>query len=552
MNNGFHGHFTLSPLPHPARLPYIPAMTRFVPKRRPVVLCVLDGWGHRAEPAADDAIHNANTPNLRRLAKQYPTAFLDASERHVGLPTGQMGNSEVGHMNLGAGRIVLQDLPRIDDEVASGAIARNLALTEFIAKMKTAGGAIHLMGLLSPGGVHSHQDHMVALAKAFSAAGLKLWIHAFLDGRDTPPKSALEYLKKFSADIAGLANVSFGVVSGRYYAMDRDKRWDRVELAYRALVDAQGVAAADPETAVTQSYAGNKTDEFVLPSVLPGYPGMKDGDGVVMANFRADRAREILLALLDPKFDGFQRTRPVKFAAALGMCEYSAELNKLMATMYPPQPLVHMMGEIVADAGLKQLRIAETEKYAHVTFFFNGGEESPLPGESRILVPSPKVATYDMKPEMSAFEVTDKLVEAIQSGQFDFIVVNYANTDMVGHTGDFAAAKKAVETVDTCLGRLSAAVEKAGGALLITADHGNAEVMVDPVTHQPHTAHTTNRVPVMLIGGAEPGRNAPLRMHDGRLADVAPTLLELLGLPQPSEMTGQTLIAPPDDVRAAE
>ena len=520
-------------------------------------MCVLDGWGHRPEPATDDAIHNANTPNLRRLAKTCPTAFLDASERHVGLPAGQMGNSEVGHMNLGAGRVVLQDLPRIDDEVASGAIARNPALVDFIGKMKApakshGGGAVHLMGLLSPGGVHSHQDHIAALAKALAAAGLKVWIHAFLDGRDTPPKSALDYLEKFSADIAGLAGVRYGVISGRYYAMDRDKRWERVELAYRALVDAHGVAATDAARAVRQSYDSGKTDEFVLPSVLPGYPGMKDGDGVVMANFRADRAREILLALLDPAFDGFARPRVARVVAALGMCEYSAELNRFLATMYPPQPLSHMMGEIVAAAGLTQLRIAETEKYAHVTFFFNGGEERPLPGESRILVPSPKVATYDLRPEMSAFEVTDKLVEAIQSGKFDFIVVNYANTDMVGHTGDFAAAKKAVETVDTCLGRLAAAVEKAGGALLITADHGNAEVMVDPVTHQPHTAHTTNRVPVMLIGGAESGRNAPLHLHDGRLADVAPTLLELLGLPQPAEMTGQTLIAHPDDARAAE
>ncbi len=532
-------------------------MTRFVPKRRPVVLCVLDGWGHRPEPADDDAIHKAHTPNLDRLRQKYPTAFLDASERHVGLPAGQMGNSEVGHMNLGAGRVVLQDLPRIDDEVASGSIARNPALTEFIAKMKKAGGSVHLMGLLSPGGVHSHQDHMVALAKALTAAGLKLWIHGFLDGRDTPPKSAIGYLEKFEADIAGLADTRLGVISGRYYAMDRDKRWERVELAYRALVDAQGVAATDAAAAVDQSYANGKTDEFVLPSIVAGYPGMKDGDGLMMANFRADRAREILLALLDPKFEGFARARTVRFAAALGMCEYSAELNRFMATMYPPQPLTHMMGEIVAAAGLTQLRIAETEKYAHVTFFFNGGEERPFEGESRILVPSPKVATYDMKPEMSAFEVTDKLVEAIGSGKFDFIVVNYANTDMVGHTGDFAAAKKAVETVDTCLGRLSAAIEKAGGALIVTADHGNAEVMVDPSTHQPHTAHTTNRVPVMLVGGAEPGRNAPLSLRDGRLADVAPTLLELLGLPQPSEMTGHTLISHPTDsgtegARAAE
>ena len=521
------------------------------------MLCVLDGWGHRPEPSDDNAILKATTPNLDRLRKTAAEAFLDASERHVGLPPGQMGNSEVGHMNLGAGRVVLQDLPRIDDEVASGAIARNPALVAFSDNVKKTGGSVHLMGLLSPGGVHAHQDHMAALAKTFAAAGLKVWVHAFLDGRDTPPKSAEGYLKKFSADIAGLKDVTYGTISGRYYAMDRDKRWERVELAYKALVDGEGIKVSDAQRAVAASYADGKTDEFVLPAVLPDYPGMRDGDGVVMANFRADRAREILLALLDPGFKGFTRPRAVRFAAALGMCEYSAELNRFIVTMYPPQPLTHMMGEIVADAGLKQLRIAETEKYAHVTFFFNGGEEREYPGESRILVPSPKVATYDLKPEMSAFEVTDKLVDAVNSGRFDFIVVNYANTDMVGHTGDFAAAKKAVETVDICLGRLAAAVEKAGGALLVTADHGNAEQMTDPATGQPHTAHTTNRVPVILIGGAEPGRNAPLRLHDGRLADVAPTLLELLGLPQPAEMTGHTLITKPPDsenagARAAE
>ncbi len=455
-------------------------------------------------------------------------------------------------MNLGAGRVVMQDLPRIDDEIATGAIARNPALVAFVTKLKESPnskdwGAVHLLGLLSPGGVHSHQDHMAALVKALAAAGLKVWVHAFLDGRDTPPRSADAYLKKFSQDVAGLTNVAYGTVSGRYYAMDRDKRWERVELAYRALAETQGVPAADAATALAASYADGKTDEFMLPAVLPGYPGMRDGDGVIMANFRADRAREILAALLDPGFDGFARARAPRLAAALGMCEYSTALNRFLATMYPPQPLRHMMGEVVAEAGLKQLRIAETEKYAHVTFFFNGGEEAVLPGEERILVPSPKVATYDLKPEMSAFEVTDKLVQAVESGRFDFIVVNYANTDMVGHTGDFAAAKKAVETVDTCLGRLSAAVEKAGGALLITADHGNAEMMLDPETGQPHTAHTTNRVPVMLVGGAEEGRNAPLHLHDGRLADVAPTLLELLGLPQPAEMTGHTLISHPDD-----
>jgi len=541
------------PLPAPPLLSYISRMTRFVPKRRPVVLCVLDGWGHRPEPADDNAILKARTPHLDALSKRCPIAFLDASERHVGLPAGQMGNSEVGHMNLGAGRVVLQDLPRIDDDVTSGKIARNPALLDFVAKLTRSGGTVHLMGLLSPGGVHSHQDHIAALAKALAAHGLTVWVHAFLDGRDTPPKSAEGYLEKFTRDVGSLKSVRFATISGRYYAMDRDNRWERVELAYKALADATGETASDSLQAVRQSYAAGKSDEFVLPTVLPGYPGMRDGDGVVMANFRADRAREILTALLDPAFKSFIRSRVVRVAAALGMSEYSEAYNRLMATMYPPQALSHMMGEIVAEAGLKQLRIAETEKYAHVTFFFNGGAERELPGESRILVPSPKVATYDLKPEMSAYEVTDKLVAAIESAQFDFIVVNYANTDMVGHTGDFAAAKKAVEVVDECLGRLAATIEKAGGALIVTADHGNAEMMVDPETGQPHTAHTVNRVPVMLCGGSEPGRNAPLSLRDGRLADVAPTLLELLGLPQPVEMTGRTLIAPPPEtVRAAD
>jgi 2,3-bisphosphoglycerate-independent phosphoglycerate mutase len=528
-------------------------MTRFVPKRRPVVLCVLDGWGHRPEPTDDNAILKAKTPHLDALAKRCPIAFLDASESHVGLPSGQMGNSEVGHMNLGAGRVVMQDLPRIDDEVASGKLAQNPQLLAFAAKLRKNGGAAHLMGLLSPGGVHSHQDHMVAVAKALAAQGLTVWVHAFLDGRDTPPQSAEAYLRKFIADVGSAARL--GTVSGRFYAMDRDKRWERVELAYNALVDAAGVEAKDALTALAASYAAGKNDEFVLPAVLDSYPGMRDGDGVAMANFRADRARETLLALLDPAFSGFARRRVVRFAAALGITEYSVELNKFMSTMYPPQSLTNMMGEVVAGAGLTQLRIAETEKYAHVTFFFNGGAEQPLPGETRILVPSPKVATYDLKPEMSAYEVTDKLVEAILSGKFDFVVVNYANTDMVGHTGDFAAAKKAVEVVDACMGRIAAAVEKAGGALLITADHGNAEMMRDHATGQPHTAHTTNRVPVMLCGGAEPGRNAPLALHDGKLSDVAPTLLELLGLPQPVEMTGRTLISHPEpsgSARAAD
>ncbi|HVM79789.1 MAG TPA: 2,3-bisphosphoglycerate-independent phosphoglycerate mutase [Stellaceae bacterium] len=523
---------------------------------RPVVLCILDGWGHRAE-CTDNAICEAETPAWHRFMATCPHAFLQASELYVGLPRGQMGNSEVGHMNIGAGRVVMQDLPRIDQAIADGSLARNPRLLDFITALKKSGGAVHLMGLLSPGGVHSHQDHMAALARLLSEAGLAVRIHAFLDGRDTPPKAAHSYMASFIADIAHLRGVAIATVTGRYYAMDRDKRWDRVEKAYRCLVDAEARRAPAGAAAVQQGYDAGESDEFVLPTAVGDYRGMKDGDGVLMANFRADRVREILAALLDPAFEGFARKRLVKTAAALGMTGYSTALNAFVTTLFPPEDLGDTFAEVISRAGLTQLRIAETEKYAHVTFFFNGGEERPFAGESRILVPSPKVATYDMKPEMSAFEVTDKLVEAIGSGKFDFIVVNYANTDMVGHTGDFAAAKKAVETVDTCLGRLSAAIEKAGGALIITADHGNAEVMVDPSTHQPHTAHTTNRVPVMLVGGAEPGRNAPLSLHDGRLADVAPTLLELLGLPQPSEMTGHTLISHPSDsgnegARAAE
>ncbi|HEX6980787.1 MAG TPA: 2,3-bisphosphoglycerate-independent phosphoglycerate mutase [Alphaproteobacteria bacterium] len=520
-------------------------MTKFSPRQRPIVLCVLDGWGHRDKPAPDNAILRAKTPNLDRLAKTSPIAFLQASELHVGLPPGQMGNSEVGHMNLGAGRVVMQDLPRIDQAVQDGSLAANPTLRHFIDTMKAGGGAVHLMGLMSPGGVHSHQDHIAALARILAEAGLKVWVHAFLDGRDTPPKSAEGYLQKFASDVADLGRVSIATVSGRYYAMDRDKRWDRIALAYAALVDARGEMAPDALSSVAQSYARNTTDEFVLPTVIGTYGGMKDGDGVLMANFRADRAREILLALLDPEFSGFSRARVVRFAAALGMVEYSDQLNRFMATIFPPLELNNVMGEVMARLGLKQLRIAETEKYAHVTFFFNGGAEREFPGEDRILVPSPKVATYDLKPEMSAYEVTDRLVAAIESGKYDFILVNYANTDMVGHTGDLEAATRAVEAVDTCLGRVAEAVTRMGGALLVTADHGNAETMIDPETGQPHTAHTTNPVPVMLVNGGGAGRNAPIALRDGKLADVAPTLLELMGIEPPAEMTGHSLIVLP-------
>jgi 2,3-bisphosphoglycerate-independent phosphoglycerate mutase len=513
------------------------------PKRpRPVVLCILDGWGERAG-GADNAIALARTPNWDRYMTSAPRARLQASALDVGLPGGQMGNSEVGHMNLGAGRVVMQDLPRIDTAVADGSIAKLPPLVDLTATLKVSGGICHLMGLMSPGGVHSHQDHIATLARIVAVAGVPVAVHAFLDGRDTPPKSAVEYLRRFLADVASAPNVTVATVSGRYYAMDRDKRWDRLEKAYAALVDGKGEPAPDPGAAIEQSYAKGLTDEFMLPTVVAGYSGMKDGDGLLMANFRADRVREILYALADPGFAGFARARTVAFAARVGMTEYSVELNRLFATLFPTEELTNILGQVVADAGLRQLRIAETEKYAHVTFFLNGGRETEFPGEERILVPSPKVATYDLKPEMSAPEVTDKLVAAIESGRFDLIVVNYANGDMVGHTGVLAAAIKAVETVDHCLGRVEAAVAKVGGAMIVTADHGNCEQMSDPDAGQPHTAHTLNVVPVVLLNPPSWAR----RLRDGRLSDVAPSVLRLMGLPQPAEMTGRSLI---DEVAA--
>ena len=504
---------------------------------RPVVLCILDGWGVRAERTAN-AVEQARTPIWHRMMAECPHGELDASEGFVGLPAGQMGNSEVGHMNLGAGRVVVQDLNRIDAALADDSLAHNHALHDFVARLKTSKGACHLMGLLSPGGVHSHQDHIAGLARLIASHDVAVRVHAFLDGRDTPPQSALEYLERFERDVAGSGPVTIATVTGRFFAMDRDKRWDRVAAAYGALVDGAGERAPTARAAIEQAYARGETDEFVQPSVLSDYRGMADGDGIAMANFRTDRAREILGALLDPGFDGFARSRAPRLAAALGMVEYSTALSRFMAPLFTPIAVDNTLGALVAKAGLTQLRIAETEKYAHVTFFFNGGEETVFPGEERILVPSPKVKTYDLKPEMSAPEVTDRLVEAIAAGRFDFIVVNYANTDMVGHTGNLAAAIQAVETVDRCLGRLESAVKAAGGTLLITADHGNAEQMVDPETRQPHTAHTLNVVPAVLVNGPP----AVTALAHGRLADVAPTLVELMALAPPAEMTGHSLL----------
>ena len=514
---------------------------------KPLMLCILDGWGERSN-GPDNAIDKAKTPVWHELMRRWPHAQLNASEHYVGLPDGQMGNSEVGHTNIGAGRVVMQDLPRIDKALADGKVASLPALQEFIAKLKQSGGTAHVMGLVSPGGVHSHQGQIAALATILSDAGVPVAVHAFLDGRDTPPQSASGYLRQFQQDVTGHRSIRIVTVAGRYYAMDRDKRWDRVAKAYAALTAAAGEHADDPVKAVEAASARGETDEFVLPTAIGDYRGMKDGDGVFFANFRADRIREIATALLDPDFSGFTRQKRIAFAAALGLAEYSTELNRFVATLFPPEDLRSTLGEIVSNAGMTQLRIAETEKYAHVTFFFNGGRETVFSGEERILVPSPKVATYDQQPEMSAPELTEKVVEAIHSGRFDVIVLNYANTDMVGHTGKLDAAMKAVEAVDACLGRLAEAVEKAGGTLVITADHGNAEMMRDPETGEPHTAHTLNPVPFVIVNPP----SAIARVENGRLADVAPTLLDLLGLPKPAAMIGHSLIVPDRDRRAAE
>jgi 2,3-bisphosphoglycerate-independent phosphoglycerate mutase len=482
---------------------------------RPVVLAILDGWGHR-EQCESNAICQAATPNLDRLTQTGPQALIDASETQVGLPKGQMGNSEVGHMNLGAGRVVLQDLPRIDDAIEDGELARNTALRHVIARLKETGGTAHLMGLLSPGGVHAHQNQMAALANEIAAAGVPVAVHAFLDGRDTPPRSALGFLPDFQAATAA----PVATVTGRYYAMDRDKRWERTEWAYRTISEGTAapgaLGAPDARQAIEQSYQAGTSDEFMAPTAVGAFTGMRDGDGIVMANFRADRARQLLSALLDPAFDGFARDAAIRFAAAVGMVSYGAALDRFITTIFPPLDLPATLGELLAQAGLRQLRIAETEKYAHVTFFFNGGREALFDGEERILVPSPRVATYDLQPEMSAPEVTDRLVGAIETGGFDLIVVNYANGDMVGHTGNLAAATRAVETVDACLGRLNEAVTAAG-----------------PV----------------ILAGAPPWVDA---LGNGCLADIAPTILELMNLSQPAEMTGQSLIRAPNPARAAE
>jgi 2,3-bisphosphoglycerate-independent phosphoglycerate mutase len=502
--------------------------------KKPVMLMILDGFGWRVE-AADNAVAQAKKPNFDRLWESAPRAFLTTCGRVVGLPDGQMGNSEVGHLNIGAGRVVMQELPRIDLAIEDGSLSRHPALTALVDTLKLSGGVCHLMGLLSPGGVHAHQDQAVALAKMLTARGVAVIIHAWTDGRDTPPESAAGYLRDFEAALPPAAAI--GTLIGRYYAMDRDNRWERVQQAFDLIVAGQGTRFDTAQAAVAAGYAAGKTDEFMPSSVIGHYEGMKEGDALLCFNFRADRVREILAALLDPDFAGFARAARPNVVSAIGMTAYSDALAPLMQTLFAPVPMDDLLGEVVSKAGKTQLRMAETEKYPHVTYFLNGGREEPYPGEDRIMVASPKVATYDLQPEMSAPELAAKAVAAIVSCKYDLIVLNFANPDMVGHTGSLPAAIAAVEAVDVGLGAIAAAIAAQNGVLLVTADHGNCETMRDAETGAPHTAHTLNPVPVFLVGAL-----AGTKLHDGRLADLAPTLLVLLGLKQPALMTGRSLI----------
>ncbi len=500
---------------------------------KPVVLCILDGWGLSDDTKAN-APYLANTPTFDALMAEGPHAQLITHGPDVGLPSGQMGNSEVGHTNIGAGRVVAMDLGQIDLAIEDGSFFHNEALQSFIAKVKAAGGTAHLMGLVSDGGVHGHLDHIVAAAKAVTDAGVPVALHAITDGRDVAPKSAFTYIAELEDRLPDGAKVV--TVCGRYFAMDRDNRWERVSEAYDAIVKGQGRTVASAHEAVDHAYAQSETDEFIAPTVLAGYSGIKDGDGFFCLNFRADRAREILRAIGEPGFAEFDSGPRPQLSALLGMVEYSDGHNDYMTTVFPKRDIVNTLGEWVAKQGLRQFRLAETEKYPHVTFFLNGGKEQPEGGEDRFMPKSPKVATYDLQPEMSSAEVTEKFVEAIHGG-YDLIVTNYANPDMVGHTGDLQAAIEACEAVDQGLGQVVAALKQVGGAMILTADHGNCEMMVDPETGGPHTAHTLNPVPVVLVGGPV---GASLR--DGRLADLAPTLLQLMELPKPVEMTGESLL----------
>ncbi len=508
---------------------------------KPLLLMILDGWGY--SPVLEgNAIAQAKKPNFDRLLQDYPHTLIQASGEAVGLPAGQMGNSEVGHLNIGAGRVVYQEFTRISKAIRTGEFAQNPVLNHAMDQVKEGSGALHLMGLLSDGGVHSHLEHLFALLEMAKKIGVKkVFIHAFLDGRDVLPQSAKEYMTRLDSKITELGLGKVATVMGRYYIMDRDHRWERVEKGYRALVEGKGLKAPNPFAAIEKSYDVRVTDEFIEPTVIIDAEGepvgtIQDGDSVIFFNFRSDRARQISHAIMDEEFTDFERTKRLKINYVC-MTEYDVTIQAPVA--FPPQNLENTLGEVLSQHHEKQLRIAETEKYAHVTFFFNGGVEDPCPGEERCLIPSPKVATYDSRPEMSAPEITEELIKRINSETYDIIILNFANSDMVGHTGEFSASIKAIEAVDDCIGKIVPEVLKYGGAVLITADHGNAEAKIDPESGQPLTAHTTNPVPFMLIDDQLKERK--LR-EDGALRDVAPTILELLEIPQPTEMTGKSLI----------
>ena len=502
--------------------------------KTPTTLIIMDGFGLEG-PSAGNAVVNAPTPNLDRIFRDFPGCRLSASGLDVGLPEGQMGNSEVGHTNMGAGRVVFQDLPHISRDIESGEFFKNPAYLEAMSNCREWGSALHLMGLLSDGGVHSHITHLFALLKMAKEQGLeKVYVHCFLDGRDVPPSSGKSYVEQLQAEIQKLGVGQIATVMGRYYAMDRDKRWDRVQKAYDAIACGAGTFEADAAEAVQKSYDAGVTDEFVVPVVCVKNAQVRDNDSIIFFNFRPDRAREISRCFVDEDFTDIQRRTGFLSVDFVCTTEYDATLPNVTVA-YPHQKLVNTFGEYISKLGLTQLRIAETEKYAHVTFFFNGGVEEVFPGEDRCLIPSPKVATYDLQPEMSAYQVTEEAVKRIESGAYDVVILNFANCDMVGHTGVYDAACKAVSTVDECVNRVVEATSKMGGVSLITADHGNAERMSD-ANGEPFTAHTTNLVPFYIVG-------ASVQLRDGRLADIAPTMLDLMGLEKPSEMDGKTLIA---------
>ena len=509
--------------------------TAYHPAKGPVVLCIMDGWGHRTDPA-HNAVALANTPVFDRLWAGCPHSFLAASGADVGLPDGQVGNSEVGHMNIGAGRVVQQDLPQLNNATKDGSLTAHPALKDLASNLALTGGAVHVIGLVSPGGVHAHQDHMLAVIRGLADAGVPVVIHGFTDGRDVLPRDAGVSLPDFLSQLP--ENATLGSLTGRYFGMDRDHRWGRTQKAYDAIALGHAEFHADGGLQALQAgYVRGESDEFLQATIVGGYTGMRDGDGLVMMNFRADRARQILDCFYRPETTSC-KTQPIALRPALGMTSYSADLDEFVTPLYPPVELADTLGEVVAAAGRRQLRLAETEKYPHVTFFFNGGDETMRDGEDRALVPSPNVPTYDQLPQMSASGVLAKAVASLKAKSHDLLVINFANPDMVGHTGDLAAAITAVETVDACVGELVAAIKAADGQMLLTADHGNCEVMWDSKAESPHTAHTTNLVPLILVNG-----NDGASLTDGRLADLAPSLLAMMGIDQPASMTGKSLFA---------